>query len=375
MQVTFLPWLRIKDEIKIGKFTISPFPQPGRQLAILSDQFSNILKNYVTQHGDPINDCAVIFCDDCNPTWDVTNLSELKQLSLFLFMAGVSCNEYYFSGSYCNSEFFKPITQRFVPGESGFSLVIPRRDGSITVAGGNIDAVKFHGPAHYKNDECIEIDLNFLNGLGKLWSSKSEDSKRILSGISFFALSFTDTNLLTTSAEIVLLVSAYENILGVDGNAREVARAVGELFLPFGSIPVASVTSKRPDIKLNAKYLNDQMQWFIHKKWSEELYEFRNNVIHNGKREDWGWSELEHVVMGSFALPIILKLILEKMGFYKFTDEDSDKAHCLDLLLSETDWGATKDYWTFKWRRILSEEMRSRDFARALKKAFKDGEG
>lgn len=153
---------------------------------------------------------------------------------------------------------------------------------------------------------------------------------------------------MTEHAEAILMGSAFEQLLAGNASAYKLGKKFGELFGPFGSLTVDEARKVRPDIQIDtstAEIAAAQPRWWAHRKWMEELYDFRSKVVHEGHHDcrPWGWQIGEHLVMAAHVFPLTVKLILEKEGHYAPTDEDRAACLATDLLLVEKQWVEDRD--------------------------------
>jgi hypothetical protein len=142
-------------------------------------------------------------------------------------------------------------------------------------------------------------------------------------------------------AEVILMGAAFEQLMERYG-ARELSEAVGKLLQSYAGPKVGeAIAATRPSIVLHPKFEADQKAWPVHRKWVEELYHLRSHYIHGGdvNARTWGWHPLEHLVMGAFAFPLLVKLLLTAESHYKLTEDDEGSLRAIDKLLAGRDWG------------------------------------
>ena len=167
--------------------------------------------------------------------------------------------------------------------------------------------------------------------------------KKILSGyvhrhgkLPFVELANTDDDFMREHAEAILMGSAFEQLVRGDASAYKLGKRFEDLLAGFGSVTVADAKNVRPDIEIDTSTPDiaaAQQNWWVHRKWIEELYDVRSKVVHKGSHASrpWGWSLFEHLVMAAQVFPLIVKLLLEKEGHYALSDEDRVRCLAVDI--------------------------------------------
>jgi hypothetical protein len=191
--------------------------------------------------------------------------------------------------------------------------------------------------------------------------------RRLKAALSFFSLASTDSDVMLPEAEIVLMASAFEQLLEGYG-ARALSQKFGDLFNSFGSVTVAQALATRSDIVVDPKFVSEQEAWLVHRKWIEELYHLRNAFAHGTAPSvrSWGWLRFEHLVIAAFAFPLTVKLCLKQEGHYTLSDEDEVQCHALDLLLAATDWREFQESNTTVWQEQLNKARHESTVAKAV---------
>lgn len=119
---------------------------------------------------------------------------------------------------------------------------------------------------------------------------------RLKAALSFLSLANTDSDAMVPDAEIVLMISAYEQLLAPsETGARHLAQSLSALFEKFGSVTVEQALNNRPGIYLDPKYETEHRVWCVHRKWMEEMYHLRNSYAHGDPitSRTWGWAPLD----------------------------------------------------------------------------------
>ncbi len=380
--LAFLPWLNIPATVPLAGVQFVPFRDRNGQtspgLSDLEPSLKIILSGFVDLEGQAIGNCAIACIKEKSPIWDLSqdDQSTIQQAVQLLALAALSGNEYYGGGigSYANTTSFQLLVQRFTEPPSWVSFQIRRRDGVTLDSGYKHGEVRIILPLACKVMRAVPIDEKLVEGLNKALNSDSSTMRRLIPALSFFNLANTDSDAMLPEAEAILTAAAFEQLLGTDG-AYESSCEVGELLKSFGSVAAGAARSIRPGIALSSGYEAQQNGWFVHRKWAEELYDLRSKLIHGESlsKRTWGWSPAEHLVMGAFVFPLLVKLCLAREGHYTLDNEDQAKCRSIDPLLSKTEWHkivGTSSIATL-WRETILEakmEMVHRKVAEALMK-------
>lgn len=362
--VAFLPWVVLKCDHEVCGVRFVRFLDdegvPHPTLTDVAVDLVKILSGYVDVEGDPVENCTVALTSpngwNIDPEETFDNVTEAASL---LFLAGFANNEYFPGnrGPYVNSIHFRVIGQRFMPGSGWVTLASKRRDGRNLDGGRQHGEVKSSQPLQCSRHQISEPDDQVLRALDLARSSKSETAQRLKTALPFVELANTDDDLMNWHAEAVLMACAFEQMLEADGSKRDLVVNFAPFFNSFGSVTVQQALAERPDVFLDPEYESAQRDWWIHKKWIEELYQVRNKVAHRGSiaGRAWAWNSFEHLVMAAFVFPLMLKAMLQAEGHYAMTARDRGSCRAIDKLLASVDWGDRSSHqgMTARWRRIV----------------------
>jgi hypothetical protein len=373
--VAFLPWVNLASSVTIGSVTYMPF-EVGRtyeeeSLRALTAPLTKILSSYIDFLDRPVRSCVVVLKADREPPWNLVrgDFEEVQWYTSLLFLATLAQNEYFQQlRQYVNRAMFDIYWQGFTEPTEFVTLSARRRDGELLIGGYKHGQVKFTVPIQAELRHPIAPDLEFLKALQAAEMTVSSTVRRLKAGLSFLSLASTDSDAMLPEAEIVLMASAFEQLLGGYG-ARALSQKFGDLFNPFGAATVAQALTARSGIVVDPNYTSAQKAWFVHRKWIEELYHLRNAFAHGTapSARSWGWLRLEHLVIAAFAFPLAVKLCLEQEGHYTLSHQDEVRCHALDLLLAATDWREFQESNMTVWQTQLSQASRKIRVNKAVK--------
>jgi hypothetical protein len=364
--VAFLPWVKLRSPVTVQNVTYRPFEvgatNEDEPLRGLTGPLTKILSSYVDFLDRPVRGCAVVVKADREPPWNLVreDFEEVQWSTSLLFLATSAQNEYFQQlRHYVNRAMFDIYWQGFTEPTEFITLSARRRDGELLIGGYKHGQVKFTVPIQADSREPIALDLGFLEALQAAEAAGSSTIRRLRAALSFFSLASTDSEVMLPEAEVVLMASAFEQLLEGYG-ARNLGQKFADLFNSFGTVTVTQALSSRGGIVVDPDYASKQEAWFIHRKWIEELYHLRNAFAHgtSPSARSWGWLRPEHLVIAAFSFPLTVKLCLKQEGHYTLTRGDKVRCRALDLLLAATDW---RDYGgsnSTVWQKQLSQASR-----------------
>jgi hypothetical protein len=147
--------------------------------------------------------------------------------------------------------------------------------------------------------------------------------------ISSFNNANTDRSEIREEAEIVHLCGAFERLFGY--SQKEVVPGFTKI---LSSIPNAT------NLKLSRLWgnyvLNQNKANNIREAWIKDFYKTRNEVGHGKSRVHHAktWDIKEHLLIGTYIFPIILKLFLEQNSLYRTTNDEKQIAFFLEYVLN-----------------------------------------
>ena len=362
--VIFLPFLRMRTGRTVAGVEFLPLrDDDGNVPAALETAVApleRILSGYVDRQGAPFTNCVVATIP--GKGWDLSRNDSPAVMwgASLLFLASWACNDYFprFGGSYVNSTMFRIIGQAY-SGDMPVHIAISarRRDGETLGGGYKHGEVTFNVPVQCSIRETAVFDEDFLAGLSAAVAADSAVAGRLRTTLPFVELANTDDDFMMEHTEVILMASAYEQLLLRPASKYRLGQKLATLFGQFGSVTVADAQKVRSGITIDDSEPDRaaaQPKWWVHRKWIEELYDMRNKVAHEGSDggRSRGWTISEHLVMAAYVLPLAVKLLLEREGHYALTDTDRGGCRAVDQLLALAQWveeeagRESKESWT-----------------------------
>lgn len=388
--VLFLPYLRLTQKYSVAGVDFVPLRTESGEvtsgLESAVDALDTILSSYIDRHGKPLQNCVVAVIPGKGWDIDKNDFPTVRWAASLLFLASWSCNSYYGFGigNYVNSSNFRLVGQGFRGSVPVYiSISTRRRDGSSIDGGYKHGEFQFSLPLQVSIRERVSVDEQFLSALDAGHAGATVTINRLRTALPFVELANTDDEFMTEHNEAILMASAFEQLFDADAKKYVLSTRFGDLFGQFGSVTVAEAMKTRPGISIDkSEPAREAAQptWWVHKKWIEELYDVRSKVVHKGDhkvRDAWGWDIAEHLVMAAHVLPLVVKLMLERDGDYKLTDDDRSACLATDPLLVATQWVDDRDERDTgekrpSWQRILSKSRLDMSFDRAMEKYRKE---
>ena len=315
--LAFFPWLKIKEDIKIGDIKLHKFKLSEENTN--KDRFQNtcekVVKHYYMHTNHIIDECTLLFINK-KDDFDDFNEEEVDFLFSFseiLAFSGLSKREYFGLGfNYWNSDNFTLVIQGFDEKSDGVTIVTKRRDGS-TKAYVNGDAFKVNMPSHV-NNAVVTIDTTLVKSLLDFQESSGADGIFLTDALFFFNRANTDDNLISEYQEIVMMVSAFQRVLGCR-TAKE-----NELIDKF-----ISTYNPKSDFNINQSKRIKNISMPLRKAWLKDFYQLRNDYAH-GKRISGRpriWTPQEHLLLGAYSFPLLVKILLGEK-YYNLSEDDTD---------------------------------------------------
>lgn len=376
--LAILPWLKLQEPIKVGGVFFTPFSISNGDPASVFNEFkediTRILSSYRDIRGETIGECALAYTDEkdpCNSNIDIRLISNAAHMLAF---ASLAKNQFCVQiRNYINSSCFETIFQEFSKGREFISIMTRRRDGCFRLRGQKHGEVKFSMPLQCAHIDTPVFDDLLLTSLGYVLREGEPLARRLMQSIWLYNLACSDSHTISLEREIVLMVSAFEQLFSRCQGANDLACKIETLLDGYGSIEVEDC-SRIDRIKLSDGNENTEKQWYICRKWMQEIYQLRNDYTHGNDptRRTWGWNVLEHSLMASFVFPLTVKILLAQESKYSLTEADKVRMGSIDILLNAQNWFKPTDpsAAVSTWQKTINDyKLRSR-LERAVEKVI-----
>ncbi len=313
--LAFFPWLSIDERIAVDRLRLSPFERgtaPAGAGTAEQRLIDGVLAPFRVPHG-PVNIATIAHLEGRAYTAD---LDEAERNDLFVFsqvvaFAGLAAREFCSYGRYCNAADFAFMIQGFRDEPNGTFFDVRRRDGrsSIRVTA---DVYQVQAPSQMSFHRPIRLDVGLIRALMNARGTPVWD--RVFEAIGPFLRANTDSAEITEQTEVVEMVGAFEKALGVwgsDGLKRELGRHLR---------PTSDISPRDAPRIPPARRNGPSVRSF----WIADFYELRNAHAHGSQTPPGGlvWDSMEHLLLGAYAFPLLVKSLLSSEHRYQLTEAD-----------------------------------------------------
>lgn len=356
--VAFFPWLESAEGIDTNEFSLIQFRRgeaPGGRNTELQQILDGILEPYLAGPGRPVSTATIVVL----PNREVTgNLTQEDTDELFLFseivaFAGLARREFFgFGLCYVNHDLFTFMIQSFKAMPGAVCVETRRRDG-ITSNLVTPGAYKIRRPFHIPGNVCpVGIDTALIQAL--LQSRDTDRWSRYHEAIFDFNRANTDSDQITEQMELILLNGAFERLFDLRGGKEyELADRVANTLCP----------SMRVDPNSGGRIRSEERS-SLTEIWIRDFFRLRGNLAHGRSRPTYPsmWDIQEHLLLGSYAFPLIVKVVLAHDGLYELTEDDAFDIDVFELLASAHLFTKPKDGKSWPWDEIRSQARLERGF-------------
>ena len=349
-----MPWCRIDRAYQVGDVTIIPWR--GRLDGVddtVQRDLARVLGTYRTIDGHPVGQAAVVcyagkvFGADWT-TEEIDGAYEWVQLACF---AGLAGREFLTPEAHCNSDVFLLYMQRLQ--HDDFVALRTRRREGYTWSAWPLDAVVVSVPTHVSPVRFVSLDQRLLDGIVAFARSGVPDWGRWQYALSCFNQANTDSDALRYQVEWGLMCSAFEQLLGANSKAEDVAAKFAATVVPTRAPPIGAAQrqiGRRNDPATPVRF-----------EWLREFYRIRGDFAHGRlvTQQPMAWNPLEHLTLAAIAFPLLVRCILHGAEVYALTREDLAAIEAFesfagqgDFLLPPPDSRGSLDSW---WARMIKD--------------------
>ena len=373
--LAILPWLHLSSEVRLGgvRFVSVDTAHPGQAIAELesiSKDCAQVLRSWRLSHQCGINRCTLLIPNDWNPCVPPDNAAqaELGRMTNLLMLCAFAANRYGYHNSWnANASMFQLYTATFTSPPGYVGLTTRLRDGTSSTAGVRYGDPLFYVPAECNPPQPMSVDKRLAESIGSL-----EDSvplaERLRFALPFFGWANTLAATSSWEMEIIALVAAFEKLLH-QGSDSGVVNEIDRLLQGYETVPLRNARGTRPSITVKPAAQNDP----VHKSWVRDLYRARHRSAHPRPNERPEWEPYEHLAMGAFLFPLLVKLLLAQDDLYGLTWPDKAACDAVNMLLAKTDWfvwGEVEDSaYSFDAPTVWAATLKEANCVRSTKEA------
>lgn len=326
--LAFFPWLEIPEEIQVDRFVLIPFRRgklPGGTGSKLQLTLDAILEPYMVAPDRSVSAATLVMMKGRGLTEELAqeDINELFLFSEIVAFSGLASREYFGSGLYyVNRDHFTFMVQSFKDPFDAICVESRRRDG-VTKNLVSRKAFRVYRPFHVSSGVYpVRLDTVLMKAL--LRARDTQRWSRYEEAIFDFNRANTDSNQIMEQMELVLLNGAFERLFGIEKTSkreRELVKRVVDIICKSGL-----------NVCKTFNGISNEKHKCIFQDWIADLYCLRGNLAHGRKRPTYPsrWSLQEHLLLGSYLFPLVVKLFLRKDGLYELKEDD-----CIDLQVFE----------------------------------------
>jgi hypothetical protein len=368
----FMPWCPINKRYEEGEITILPFER-HTPIEGLDDagqcRVNTIMAAYKDIEGKPVHKAAIVRYGSNSAIDDLTDddvdvAQELVALACFSGLAG---RDYFNSlGPYCNADCFSLHVQKF--DKADFTALTTRRREGRTLSGWPIDDIAITVPVHCHVIREVSLDSGLLQVLVAHRAQAGNEWGRWQNAMSCFNQANTDSDNIRHQVEWVLLCSAFEHLLSAKPNAKDVACKFTKNLTPSNELLAKDAA------RCSCQQKQDERS--LRYEWMREFNRIRGDFAHGrlDTRQPTTWNPLEHVLLASIAVPLLVKSLLNRACKYKLTDDDHAQIDVFERFADITEFlkppPAQKGSLDSHWKRLVDRRKSDIGFKQAFDHAW-----
>lgn len=267
--------------------------------------------------------------------------------------SGLAARNFFVQLGYTSRETFRLVVQNFSDPAEGILTLSRRRDGTSRVFVSR-SAASFIQPLNAHSSGHVLFDSSLLNAL--LARSDQPEWGRYGEAIQGFNAASADSPDVLPETEAVNIVGAFERVFDLSrGKEDELAGKLSATLRPATTIlPNNSERAKQSGTP--ASYLKRKS---MREVWVRDFFQLRGGHAH-GKMEPSKtslWTLREHLLLATFAFPLVVKQLLADESYYLMTSEDRADVGAFELLLEPNHFAERLpgDMSAYPWTTIRSE--------------------
>lgn len=319
--IAFFPWWAIDVPVTFGPIRLLPFSKgnlPGELDHMAQSDIDGVFSAYANRPGHRVKTATLLEVDDWrtgqNPESQVERLFLARDALGFASLASRKLFHGHFG--YCCFDNFMLVVRGYRPGQADtFSYTMRRRDGGSRHLWSS-DLFTFQRPLHV--DSSLKTEP--LNDALVCLLMDATTPSRWIEAVQEFNRANTDSPDIPLHVELVMMKSAFEQLLAIDEKWQSFTHALGA-FLPPAQI------GARPATGPLVQRWKDRFPKSVRPicAWAKEFCARRGAAAHgNSGRKDPVWSDQAHLAFATLLFPLLLKKIASEAGRYNIDLEDMD---------------------------------------------------
>ncbi len=349
--IYFFPWLDAPKTMDFGSVLLEPYERgqlPGDQKNITQSEIDEVMNFYKTSPTESVQNCFLIRLPDHQIGEDLSDdeKSYLRVFGELLCFSHIAERTYFgWDPHYCCKEDFS-VHGHGWPSErfDGHIVIHTRRRDGVSYNMTDAEYGAYHRPHNANKSSNLQENSPLLQPLLQAFQNMNDDQwGDIYECVINYNLANTDNALIAPEAEMVLLHSAFDAIFRkVEDNPKDRAK----VFHDYVGCPLKTITDLQDDSCLatpitkrdNGKNLS------LIEHWIRDFKLTRGHCAHGGTTRNYPgiWSQKNHLVLGSFILPLLVKKRMKSAGFYRWSHTDQANLAAFERLVQY-------DHFSDKW--------------------------
>lgn len=327
--LAFFPWLQLKNAIDVEPAHLIQYRR-GREPAGLSlAAVDTVTEPYVSARNRPVRGATLLRYDDNDLLDDIADetIPELFELAALVCTSGLAARVF-FAWKYWNSDNFQFTVQRFDDPARGSLIETRRLDGSQTTFIPHENLVVAR-PVYASADPGVELDVLLLEAL--IAGRDEDDWFRFKEASLQFNLANSDSFEVAIETSLVLLNGAFERVLDAEeGSERDLCERFVEAVNPSDTITIGDCQ------RFDAPAVRERFRRGspVREAWIRDFFRVRGDLAHGrtGGRYPGVWTVREHLLLGGFLFPLVLKTQLAQRDLYELCDSDLNGIDAFEAL-------------------------------------------
>lgn len=352
--VAILPWLELGQPLAIKEFELIPVDKFRSPDANTQAVISRVVDMHRFAEKVPAERSTILKYVDRTITDELSkeDSNRLYDFVELLAFSGMSARKFYCMGhEYCCRDNFQLAIFTLSALDSGFHFNTRRRDGSNSILS---STHKFPIPDHVAQGRT-SIDIPLLKSLVDSWNDSSLSWwPQVFESILSYNVANTDNSAVPEHFEIISLVGAFQRLLDTGADARKLRAEFNRLFAPSRNVDRDDCLGRRlSGSSHNDRVLNDSYGSTVRDVWLQDLCNLRGNVAHGKIASPYQpiWSVRNHLLLASYAFPLLVKCFLASRGVYELSAEDRFDIDVFELQACEEHFDEFPDY-KYPWNEV-----------------------
>jgi hypothetical protein len=335
MLVSF-PWLEMRGQGEIANLRFMEYKRgelPAGSGTAIQQEIDSILKPYIAHGTRPIERATIIAISGSDLTLDLEDdeINAVFAFSELLAFAGLAKRQFFSQCEYCNRDLFQVVVQRYSEAQGGAAFTSRRRDGSVTRYVTR-RALAIQRPGDIQAPVSARVDIPLLNALVQAQRELDQEIWNVyFEAIVNYGVANRDSPDLTLQIEAVLMIGAFERLFDLRGGKENaLAHSFAAALQPTEEVAIETCTRfSTPDAQ---SFLRKHHS--VRNAWIRDFFRLRGNLAHGLIAPGYPskWTLQEHLLLGSYIFPLLVKCKLSRDGLYTLTDRDQDDIDVFERL-------------------------------------------